>query len=697
MSVQTPIFVSNNTYSSTQSSFSVVDANENIYTSINYLSAPNYGSIQKTTFSGTTTIFLQLNSGNTPPTPGNTSPNYPRGMCFDSTRSTLYYIVYQNSYIYKITDFTTANPTPVNTTITGPNSFSPFCIIINNQNSNMFYISNLTTYNGVWYVYNYTNNTTSGVYNTVFNLNASGYPESSYGLAQDFTGLNLYIGLANGRILKGNLSTLTVTLWLTLPQLAPVVSFIFKTNYTLFANTSNGYGYIITIDPTTGVGSPQLYYDDTSTTIIGGLGLNPSSTYLYGISSTQLWKINSILPTGYKFPYNNVQKDFSEIFDQSNPGSIITRYKSTTYGNLDLGQIFTQGNNGIFTFYKNPANVDLGSLFKQRGIPVITTPVYCYKQAIISWTNTDTPTSYILYRDNVVIQNPAFSPFTDLNLTNGVTYIYTVTAIYPDRVATSAPFSSNQPATVTYFNYTGTKTSSPNGLYSNIYLTSDGTLSYNCPTQITGIDVVVVGGGGGGGAGEPGYESYTRWGGGGGGGGEIKTVSSITINTSTTISATIGIGGAAGTSSAAGGSGGATTFTYNSVATTSTFGTGGQRGNYNNLNNYGFGGGSGATFGGDGGKGQASGLAGQNSSYYTSTGLKYGGGGGGGSNYILTGGYGGNGAGGLGGAYASVNPPYTGEDGVAYGGGGGGGCEADVLYGNGGAGRQGVVVLTILN
>jgi hypothetical protein len=697
MSLQTPILVSNNIYSSTNYSCSVIDANENIYTSMSINSDPNYGAIQKTDTLGITTLFLQLNSGNTPMS--TSTPNYPTGMCFDSTRSTLYYLVYRNGYIYKITDFTTANPTRVNTTVTGPNSFAPFRIIINKLNPNMFYISNLTAYNGSYYVFSYTNNTTTGVYNTVFNLSFPTLYGSSYGLVQDFTGLNFYIGISNGRILKG--SGTSVSLWLTLPQSAPVVGLIFNTKYTLFANTDNGYGYLINIDPTTGAGTYQLYYNNTAA-ILGGLGLNQSSIYLYGISSTQLWKINSILPTGYNFFYNSVERDFAEIFDQSNPGSIMTNYKSAAYGNLDLGQIFTLGNSLIPTNYTNSANVDLGNIFKQKGIPVITTPIYCYKQAIISWTNTDVPNYYILYRDNVQIQNPAITPYTDLNLTNGVTYIYTVTAVYSDRLATSVPFSSNQPATVTYFNYTGGKTSTPNGLYSNIYLTSSGTLTYSCPTQITGINVVVVGGGGGGGAGDEGFTNpNSRYGGGGGGGGEIKIVSPITINTSTTISAIIGSGGAGGyTSPGTGGSGLSTTFTYNNVSTTSTFGTGGLKGSLYYVNNFGVGGGTTTAtsfFGGNGGNGQKTGgITGGNSDYFNSTGVRYGGGGGGsGFTAIFQGGGGGNGSGGQGGYYELSL--YDGQPGQAYGGGGGGGCQADYIYGAGGAGANGVVVLTVLN
>ena len=70
MSVQTPIFVSDNLNSSSISqtyfSCSVVDTNGNIYTSLQNTTVANYGAIQKTDLFGNTTLFLQLNIVNTP-------------------------------------------------------------------------------------------------------------------------------------------------------------------------------------------------------------------------------------------------------------------------------------------------------------------------------------------------------------------------------------------------------------------------------------------------------------------------------------------------------------------------------------------------------------------------------------------------------------------------------------------------------
>jgi hypothetical protein len=368
--VQTPEFVSNNInygiYSATQESCSVVDANanENIYTSlINASTSQFYGSIQKTTSSGTTTNFLQLNSGNTPGGNENTV-QYPRGMCFDSSRSTLYYVVYNNPNIFKITNFTTPNPSQVNTISQSASFNRYFRIIIDNQYSNIFYMSTTSSLNGVYSIFTYT--ISPAGFSTVFNLSSPNNYGASYGIAQDFTGQYLYIGLGNGGIIKGELSSGTLTPLLTLPQSAPVVGLIFNTKYTLIANTSNGFGYKITIDPSTGTGTYQLYYDTAG--IIGGLGLTVDSTLLYGISENQLFKVkgDQYNLTGYNFLNNTVSKDFADIFKITypNPG-ITTGYKSAAYGNLDLGQIFAPGNSGISTNYFNTSTQDLGSLFQQ--------------------------------------------------------------------------------------------------------------------------------------------------------------------------------------------------------------------------------------------------------------------------------------------------------------------------------------------
>jgi hypothetical protein len=235
---------------------------------------------------------------------------------------------------------------------------------MNNQNPNIFYISSENDSGGIHSIQSY--NISTSAYNIVFNLSSPVDYSSSYGLAQDFTGLNLYIGISNSRILRGVLSGTSVVLWLTLPQTVKVIGLVFTANYTLIANTSNGYGYIINIDPSTGIGTYNSYYDTTSASIIGGLGLNVYSTFLYGISTTQVWKVKRYpLQTGYIFLYSSVPRDFVEIFDTSNPGSTITNYKSAAYGGLDLGQVFTAGSSLVTTSYTSNllSGNDLSSYF----------------------------------------------------------------------------------------------------------------------------------------------------------------------------------------------------------------------------------------------------------------------------------------------------------------------------------------------
>jgi hypothetical protein len=404
-------------------------------------------------------------------------------------------------------------------------------------------------------------------------------------------------------------------------------------------------------------------------------------------------------PTGYKFLYNGVPTDFADVFDTSSPGTITTGYTSSAYG-LDLGQIFTSGNSGITTNYKYSTNIDLGSLFKQIGIPVITTPIYCYKQAIISWTNTDIPNYYILYRDNVSIQNPAISPYTDLNLTNGTTYTYTVAAVYSSTTLTSDPFISNQPATQTYFTYStpGGLTSSPNGSNTNINLILGGTLTYNCPTEITGVNAIVVGGGGGGGGAYINTGTGAENAGGGGGGGAVLSLS-INIQYNISIAVTIGaggIGGFGGTSSftGSGGSSGGTTTFYSNTA------LGGGGGGYSTTVQVGGAGGIGGAGAGSGGIGGRYGVVPSNPGNGTNGTYTYsGGGGGGGNGFNVTGG--GTAAvnqiGGAGGGYFLLFP--SGQTCITYGGGGGGGGLRfnPATVGTGGDGGQGIVVLTVPN
>ena len=347
MSLQTPIFVSNiiTTTASLHaiySNCSACDINGNIYSSL----VDFYGAIQKTDISGTTTLFLQLNSGNTP----GSGTQYPTGMCFDISGN-LFYLVYGNNFIYKITDFNTPNPVKFNLTDVGLPS-APSRIIIDNTNNNKFYISSLNQTGGIYSIISYDNSIPS--FNTVFNLSSPTNYGSSYGLAQDFSGSNLYIGVSGGKILKGALSGSSVSVWLTLPELLNVTSLTFISNNTLIAQpviNTTGYGYIINIDPSTGIGTASLYYDVTPVSIIGGLGLCKSSIpFLYGLSSSPGLLSSAIYKIAVYDPIQNTNyeistgQDLSLIFrpllGTAGSDTGFEYYDLTTSSYKDISQLF---------------------------------------------------------------------------------------------------------------------------------------------------------------------------------------------------------------------------------------------------------------------------------------------------------------------------------------------------------------------
>jgi hypothetical protein len=380
--------------------------------------------------------------------------------------------------------------------------------------------------------------------------------------------------------------------------------------------------------------------------------------------------------------------DFT-IYEDGIPVKIVsgtTFTTSFTVENYTTYTFYIVGSNG--SIVSEPSNIVSIDIYST---PEITTPVYCYKTATISWTNVDEiyVDHYELYQNGSLIQNPAISPQSVTNLTNGVTYTFSVTAVYPGSIKkTSSDYFSLQPATSTYFSGSG-YTSSDTSINATLTFTQPGSLTYNCPTEINNVQIFVIGGGGGGGGGLGGNGSAgSARGGGGGGGGEIIYLTSQTINNTPglILITNIGSGGAGGAPSTNGADGTGSFFTFG-ISYLATFGNGGNGGN--NFNAGGAGGGAGPNAGGDGGDQE---ISGDNSSYYNTNSFIYGGGGGGGNDNALGGG-GGNGQGG--------NTPITtntGQPGVVYGGGGGGG--GSIFSGDqfaGGRGKQGAVIFIIPN
>lgn len=236
--------------------------------------------------------------------------------------------------------------------------------------------------------------------------------------------------------------------------------------------------------------------------------------------------------------------------------------------------------------------------------------------------------------------------------------------------------------------------------------TSSGT--FNVPTGVTSVNVLVVAGGGGGGC---------AYGGGGGGGGVIAN-SSFTVTSGASVTVTVGAGGSGSASYAARGAnggnsafgsltavggGGGDSFTIlaggasggsggggNGSATSQTAGGSGTsgQGNAGGQAAYAAGGGgggasaaggaaAGSEIGGIGGNGFTSSISGSSQVYS--------GGGGGGTDTSGTSGSGGTGGGGHGGgASGAASASY-------YGGGGGGGSGASEAGGNG---YQGIVIVS---
>ena len=121
-------------------------------------------------------------------------------------------------------------------------------------------------------------------------------------------------------------------------------------------------------------------------------------------------------PTGYTFLYNGVEKDFVDVFDKSNPGTVITGYESEAYG-LDLGKIFTPTTGGTLqTFYENSTNKDLGNIFTPIPLSPFST------NGTISNTNpfvTSAPTNGYKY----ILFNSTTTSYY-FNVTNPISRLY---------------------------------------------------------------------------------------------------------------------------------------------------------------------------------------------------------------------------------------------------------------------------------
>jgi len=323
------------------SSYTLVHpTNGNIYTSMQTSNTPGNGCIQITNSSGVSSNYLQFN---TPVIPG---PNpygpeqYPTGLALDSNND-IYFLVFGNNNVYKITDIVNPYNHPLNSSgnwvpydETSPVGLSAPYDMKFDSNNNLYVSSTNPPYDVIKVT---PGGTTTSV---LFSL-----AEPGYGVTVDSNN-NLYIGLSGGKILKYNLTSNVLTNpFITISGQGNVYGITYN-SYTnsLFANTSSTNIYSISL--TTNTYSLLI----PNSQIIGGLGVNPNNTtILYGTSNTNIIKI--VLPSTYIFTNLNL----------SNYGNNNLTVNNITTSS-QIGMINVNNINPLTSFNHN--GHDLGTLFK---------------------------------------------------------------------------------------------------------------------------------------------------------------------------------------------------------------------------------------------------------------------------------------------------------------------------------------------
>jgi hypothetical protein len=224
----------------------------------------------------------------------------------------------------------------------------------------------------------------------------------------------------------------------------------------------------------------------------------------------------------------------------------------------------------VYILYMSTVRANIYSLTSGADIGTIFAP-YTNSQAVSTGM-------YAINGSNLVDLNTMFQKYTGANGTAEATGLYSLSGgVYFDLNTRFEKYGVA--ATISLTSYSGAYTSTTNGPYTAITLTTGGTIKFNITsgTSIT-LNYIMIGGGGGGGSGGFIGASANACGGSGGGGGQI-VVGTTTITKATNYTVVIGNGGAATanmsqTSRAgfAGNAGVATTFNGISAA-------GGNRGN----------------------------------------------------------------------------------------------------------------------
>jgi hypothetical protein len=326
---------------SSSSSYTLVHPNGNIYTSMQNSSIPNNGCIQITNPSGASYLYLQFNYSASPPIPSVFSPpQYPTGLAIDSAEN-LYFLVFGDNNVYKITDIGTPSNHAVDSngnwvaySVTQPSGLSAPYDMDFDSSDNLY----ITSTNFPYKVAKVTPNGTASLFLTL--------SESNYGVAVDNNN-NLYIGLGGGKILKYNLTNNTFPLpnpFITLSGEGDVYGLSYN-SYTnsLFANTASTNIYSISLNTNT----YSLLVSNSG--IIGGLGVNPNNTTkLYGTTSSKIIDIE--LPSTYIFTnlilsnYGNNNLTVNNLTTNSVIVTInvnnINPLTSFNYNGQDLGTLF---------------------------------------------------------------------------------------------------------------------------------------------------------------------------------------------------------------------------------------------------------------------------------------------------------------------------------------------------------------------
>ena len=320
--------------------------------------------------------------------------------------------------------------------------------------------------------------------------------------------------------------------------------------------------------------------------------------------------------------------------------------------------------------------------------PTISGVTYCYKQATLSWTNSDpTVTGYDVYLNGTLNDsNVLSSPYTYTGLVNGTTPVLGVLSKNSFGVSAVSTLNALLPSTQTYFRLNGPANEFTEKIRGSDYIITftagPGTVLYSTACLVNvNCTLTLVGGGGGGAAGN------NNNAGGGGAGAQVVIQPSIVFHPSYAANViSVGGGGAGGTYGFDGAPGSLSQVDLNGTYT-ALGGGGGESASAAGGAGLGGNGGNGAIISGNDG---GTGFNGTNG---------YSGGGGGGAYPLGSVGSGGvcglNGTGGAGGSAINTSYSPNGVSATTTGSGGGGGNQFGGDFG--GNGFRGIVIFTIPN